>query len=133
MLDSQRREGDVKRVLRQESLCHRLLDVGEFGIAHEAVERALAEAVIERGEGDIADLVAIETGSLIHGNSLCVGRAETRQIKCCSGNESTGADQSRAAREICVLHVAVLPGIAGRLAAARRHSTVRDSRQVKFP
>ena len=70
IIDDERGEGNCHRVGGQGLIAQHLLDRGQFRIADEAFERTTPETVVDGGDLQIADLVAVEAG--------CLGRCHRR-------------------------------------------------------
>ena len=76
IVQNERGEAVLDRVLRQERIARGLLDGGQLRIADEAFERTGRGAVIDGRHFDIADLVAVEAGGLARRGAL--GRSRWR-------------------------------------------------------
>ena len=62
--ENHRREGVLIRVRRHEGFLGRLPDLGDVGVPDEILERPRRRPIMDGGDLDVADLVAIETGCL---------------------------------------------------------------------
>ena len=108
-VDQQHGERHRQDVGRQERRGERRIDRGAVGVAHElVVDLERPQAVIERGELSIAELVAIDAGTLREG----LGRGAERLAACQCGGR--GASQQSASAD-CGHDI--LPGSASNLHA----------------